>query len=127
MYNKGSIIIYQKGSGTFQVTCKVLEELGDLRFLSHSKENGNKDWETGAASESYHILELQRNGWVEEEKEWEPEEGKNYWFVFSNGEVGIDKWNDCPTDTNRLDFGNVFPTEEAALEAAERIKKLLKG
>lgn len=60
----------------------------------------------------------------EEEDTWKMKcpykDGDEYWFVYDNV-VDWEYWEDTSLDTERLDAGNVFPTEEAAqLEAKRR-------
>lgn len=60
----------------------------------------------------------------EEEDTWKMKcpykNGDEYWFVYDNV-VDWEYWEDTSLDTERLDAGNVFPTEEAAqLEAKRR-------
>ena len=47
--------------------------------------------------------------------------GDEYWFIFDNGHIDIDCWEEHATDCDRFKIGNAYPTEEAAeLEAKRR-------
>lgn len=67
--------------------------------------------------------------WFEEIKEstrWEPENGKTYYRVGSDGRIYDDVWDDSLniTDGERFDIGNCFQTEEEAERVAEYLKAL---
>lgn len=67
--------------------------------------------------------------WFEEIKEstrWKPENGKTYYRVGSDGRIYDDVWDDSLniTDSERLDIGNCFKTEEEAERVAEYLKAL---
>ena len=56
-------------------------------------------------------------------KRWRPERGDNYYFIFSNGDIGNDTF--YPNDDNddvRLSIGNCFITKEEALSMVEWLK-----
>lgn len=66
--------------------------------------------------------------WFEEINEstrWKPENGEIYYRVGSDGRIYDDTWDDSLsiTDSERLEIGNCFQTEEEA----ERVKEYLKA
>ena len=52
---------------------------------------------------------------------------EKYWFVGFDSTVREDWWADTHFDNNLYSFGNFFPTQEKAEEAARKIKELLKS
>ena len=56
---------------------------------------------------------------------WKPEAGAFYYFVSSNGTVGCFEWGDDNTDAQHYDFGNFFPTREAAERHAKRLRSMV--
>lgn len=120
-FPKGSYIV-REGSRR-----KVLEELGELRFLS-MRENSMRGWEI-TTSYTPHIQELEREGWkVEEvEEEWKPKKNDWYFSVGNEGEAVSCYWSDHRADEARFKVGNCYPTREAAEAAAARVKKAYRG
>lgn len=108
-YPKGSFIV-RNGK-----KCKVLEEIGELRFISIESQFEN--WET-EANQTQHILELEREGWkVEEPKEEWPKEGDAYWtinFGFDPRDIAQMIWENHGFEHKRLKLGLVFRTQEEA-------------
>ncbi len=105
---------------------KVLEELGELRFVSFA--HLHTDWGT-RVSDEYHIQELERDGWKVEEvkEEWRPKMGTAYYCVNIDGGILEQCWDDYHADENRLKVGNCYRTEEEAQAAAQRVKKAYRG
>lgn len=65
---------------------------------------------------------------VEEEKEWQPQGGNNYWFINSLGESCEEIFSRISfNDSSRLAFGNCFRTKQEAEAMRDKIKELLKG
>lgn len=68
---------------------------------------------------------LLNHGFIEKLKDesWKPEDGDNYWFVFSDGDIGYNIWrgNDM-VHQSRLDMGNCFQSEEEAEKARGWLK-----
>ena len=67
--------------------------------------------------------------WFEEINEstrWKPENGETYYRVGSDGRIYDDYWDDSLniTDSERLDIGNCFKTDEEAERVAEYLKAL---
>ena len=66
---------------------------------------------------------------TEEQKEEEvpsfPQEGDTYYYLYSDGAVGYDKYHAVfDTEINRLSLGNYFKTKEEAEFEVERLKVL---
>jgi hypothetical protein len=110
----------------------VLEELGDIRFISEywtegeekdvieecSKECGcwrtihdMKDWIEVSAKEA-----------TGKEEKWEPKHLGSYWLVSDGGNVEFRVWIGLEDDQFRLATGNCFKTEDEALK--EMLKKV---
>jgi hypothetical protein len=56
---------------------------------------------------------------------WKPKEGEFYWIVSVVGEASKYRWCGDGADRGMLAFGNVFPSEQAAIEARDKVKSLL--
>src|SRR5574344_566352 len=57
------------------------------------------------------------------DKAWKPKEGDTYYYLYSDGDIAIVKWNDNTMDNSRYNIGNCFKTEELATK--ERDKRIL--
>ena len=57
----------------------------------------------------------------EEEQEF-PQDGDDYWFIDSTGEVINEKWEGLSFEIERLEFGNIFKTKEQVEFAFEKLK-----
>ena len=53
------------------------------------------------------------------------EEGQEYYFIDSTGDVRFDFWNNHPVNRQRLDFGNCFPYTEENKEQVEKEVNLI--
>lgn len=51
-----------------------------------------------------------------------PQDGDDYWFIDSTGEVINEKWEGLSFEIERLEFGNIFKTKEQAEFAVEKLK-----
>lgn len=61
------------------------------------------------------------------EKPW-PQDGDTYLWIGSTGFIHESDYDDdAQRDSDRREFGNMFPTREEAEAALERVKKALKG
>lgn len=62
---------------------------------------------------------------------WKPEKGETYWFVSETGSTNSITnsmlWDGGHVDKAYYDFGNVFPSEQEAIAARDRVKKALLG
>ena len=65
------------------------------------------------------IAELEKQ--VEQEKEF-PQEGYEFWFITSSGDVARMFWHDDLGQEQSLSIGNVFKTSEEAEFAVEKLK-----
>ena len=66
--------------------------------------------------------------WFEEiPTKWKPKEGQEYWYVSSDGNVSLMRWRDNALCNFYFEFGNCFPTKQAASEMRDKIKELLEG
>ena len=65
------------------------------------------------------IAELEEQ--VEQEKEF-PQEGYEFWFITSSGDVARMFWHDDLGQEQSLSIGNVFKTSEEAELAVEKLK-----
>lgn len=111
---------------------KVLEELGDLRFLSvslHDALGPNEHWETKpACGNPWHVAELEREGWKVEGEAWKPKDGEIFFYVMVDGEVSSDFFRGASMwCAGMLDAGNCYRTREEAEQAAERVRKAYRG
>ena len=121
-YPKGSYIV-RDGERR-----KVLEELGELRFLSWDHQQG-LNWETMASVTLQTAIELEHDGWkVEEDDEapepWKPEDGDHLWFLDETCTPVISchemPYSDLPV---LIKNGNCYRSREEAEKAAERVRK----
>lgn len=63
------------------------------------------------------------NQFKEEEFElWDKPKIGNEYFYISSRRIMQDKWLDMDIDNDRLEFGNVFETEEEAIKERDRLK-----
>ena len=62
-----------------------------------------------------------------EKYKWEPKRGEKYYYIDALGEVLWTIYNTFALDSDRIKFGNCFPTEKQAKSAAEKVKELLKS
>src|SRR5574344_1920857 len=53
------------------------------------------------------------------DKAWKPKEGDTYYYLYSDGDIAIVKWNDNTMDNSRYNIGNCFKTEELATKERE--------
>lgn len=53
---------------------------------------------------------------------WKPKYGGNYWFIFTDGDIGKTLWYDKDIDLGRYSIGNCFRTEEEAIFVREKQK-----
>lgn len=51
-----------------------------------------------------------------------PQDGDEYWFIDSTGEVVNEKWEGLSFEIDRLEFGNIFKTKEQVEFAFEKLK-----
>ncbi|MFV8290812.1 hypothetical protein ACNNMX_02040 [Aerococcus viridans] len=51
-----------------------------------------------------------------------PQDGDDYWFIDSTGEVINEKWEGLGFEIERLEFGNIFKTKEQVEFAFEKLK-----
>lgn len=51
-----------------------------------------------------------------------PQDGDDYWFIDSTGEVINEKWEGLSFEIERLEFGNIFKTKEQVEFAFEKLK-----
>lgn len=57
---------------------------------------------------------------------WRAEKGKEYWFITSDCSVDYLREQNMPDDTGRYKSHNYFRTQEAAEQAAQKVRELLK-
>lgn len=65
--------------------------------------------------------------WFEEIKEptrWKPEMHQVYYYINSDGYVGVTTWTDDYFDNGRFEIGNCFQTKEEAEKVKEYLKAL---
>ncbi len=58
-------------------------------------------------------------------KRWKPTKEQRYYYATSQGGVGDMRWLDWKMDAGYYDFGNCFPTCEAAERHAKRIRSMV--
>ena len=67
------------------------------------------------------------NTWFEPiEERWKPREENKYYYITDHGSPNIYLTEYRSTLDSRYEFGNVFRTEEQAIEAAKRVKETLR-
>ena len=66
--------------------------------------------------------EIERLKTNQKSKQWVPEIGQTYWFVWDDGIAGNSIWGGDLVDNNRLAMGNVYETNNATIIAVERQK-----
>lgn len=111
-YKVGDIFVHKD-----KLRRKVLAVCGDVLAVSISNEYNNFGyWATAE--------ELNELGYTLEEKPWEPELNRKYWFIGSKG-ADWAGWCDNYIDRCRRDCLGIYPTEEACEARIAEIKKLL--
>lgn len=58
---------------------------------------------------------------AKEEQEF-PQDGDEYWFIDSTGDVVNSNWESLSFEIDRLEFGHIFKTKEQAEFAVEKLK-----
>ena len=58
------------------------------------------------------------------EKQIWPQEGDDYYCIFSEGRIACDRYDGITIDKDRLQFGNIFKTKEEAEFKREQLKVL---
>ena len=56
---------------------------------------------------------------------WKPKEGQRYYFLSDSGALRMSIWDGGSLDQDRIAFGNVQPTPEAAERHAKRIRSMV--
>ena len=107
-------VFYQVEGGVFATGRwdDILTAKGTLNVCFFTDEQ-TKDW-----------VPVDESG-LEIKEKWVPKEGDAVWFFIEDGRTGCTTYFDRPYFRARLENGFLFPTEQAALEAFERVKKLL--
>lgn len=57
-----------------------------------------------------------------EEKRWKPEPYEEYWFISDSGEIYCSVWTNTHQNRWRYSTGNVFKTEQEAVEYKKKIE-----
>lgn len=57
-----------------------------------------------------------------ESKVWKPENGEQYWYLTSDGDMDVDDWGDWECDNARYEIGNCFKTETEAEVMLEKFQ-----
>lgn len=65
------------------------------------------------------IAELEYH--AKEEREF-PQDGDEYWFIDSTGDVVNSNWESLSFEIDRLEFGHIFKTKEQAEFTVEKLK-----
>lgn len=65
------------------------------------------------------LLELKEQ--VKEQQEF-PQVGDTYYYIESNGRIGVFSWNEATFDLQAQEVGNIFHTEEEAEFAVEKLR-----
>ena len=65
------------------------------------------------------LLELKEQ--VKEQQEF-PQVGDTYYYIESNGHIGVFSWNEATFDLQAQEVGNMFKTEKEAEFAVEKLK-----
>jgi len=112
MIKQGDILKHKDGREK-----KVLGICGEAYLLSYAD-----NFKKGGLI--YTIQELEENFIIPKEK-WKPEEDEEYYYINGHGEIGTFKWQDYQTDNRYYNFGNCFQSEAEAIQARDKIKKLL--
>lgn len=111
-----------------------LDACGQLSLCEKSSNRWGKDDLSYATEEEKQLLfdKMKKQGlqWNEEKKQvekirWRAKDGKEYYYVGTQGILMVDTEDGHITDKNRHDFYNYFHTKEQAEEAIKRIKETL--
>ena len=113
---KGMIITDSNG-----LTCKILAVCDELYALSYDNATDSDD----RFKSWYTITQLKELGYTWDEPKWEPMEGKEYYFLKSDGSVESLLWNDDSFDKGVRDFLGIYRTAEECEAAIADIKKKL--
>nr|DAE11557.1 MAG TPA: hypothetical protein [Myoviridae sp. ct4tH12] len=68
---------------------------------------------------------LQREAEMQK-KQKEPKLGEKYFYISQSGKAILDTFTQHPTDIERKNLGNFFPTEERAEQVAKKMRLLLR-
>lgn len=73
------------------------------------------------------VQDIMADDWELVGKNWQPEEGETYFYINSLGVVESETYDsDTYIDNARLEFTNIFRTEEEAAYMAEKLKIITK-
>lgn len=97
------------------IVCMAFNDLVECEVVYYSPLSETRDWKEVDA------------GGNEVKEKWKPEYREVYWFVGGDLELYRSNWDDHSVDRTRFEANNVFRTEEAAEDAAKKIKELLNG
>lgn len=111
-----------------------VDRSGQLSKEPYFQWNEWHDWRLATEEEKqllFDKMEKQGLQWNAEEKRvekirWRAEDGKGYFCVGCRGNTVADKENGCCIDESLHKFGNYFRTKEQAIEAAKRMKEVLR-
>lgn len=84
-----------------------------MKLSDYIAKNGDREIDSEKLDE---VLQIKRG------KVWKPKRRETYWYIYSNGEINTDEWNDDEVDIARWEIGNVFPTKEAVEAYLEYLK-----
>ncbi len=81
------------------------------------------------ASEVFHKMRAELDKKVSEvikpKERWKPSINEWYWTVRATGNPLVSQWHESKLDMDYWAFGNVFLSEQAAIEARDKVKSLL--
>lgn len=111
-----------------------VDRSGQLSKEPYFQWNEWHDWRLATDEEKQLLFDkMKEQGlrWNAEEKRvekirWRAKKGKEYYYVGNQGSVVIDIEGDYCIDEKRYEFGNYFRTSEQAVEAAKRMKEVLR-
>ena len=98
--------------------CNILGVCGEVVHISFSNNHSFHD-------EAYTEFQLRDMGYTWDAPAWEPEDGGDYWYIYTDGDCIHAYWDNDTTDHARRDFLGIYQTEALAQAALLEIRRKL--
>ena len=103
--------------GYIEETGKIAQEVGGEKKEEVKCVHGHDEWQ---------IKKYGCETSLPPQNEWRPKEAERYWYLASWEKPQMTRFTNESFDKEKIEEGNFFRTESAALRAAEEIRNLLK-
>ena len=100
------------------INCKVLGVCGEVIHISYPYDH---DVYEDTYTESF----LKNQGYTWDTPAYEPEDGGDYWYIYTDGDCIHAYWDNDTTDHARRDFLGIYQTEALAQAALLEIRRKL--